>query len=69
MPAIFSTIQERGGVTSDEMYRVFNMGIGLVFVVSPYYAESVQQQIAKGGGESWIVGRTAAGNQSVAWSS
>ena len=29
------------------MYRVFNMGIGLALVVSPYYAESIQQQLAE----------------------
>ena len=28
------------------MDRVFNMGIGLVLVVSPYYAESIQAQLA-----------------------
>ncbi|HEX5500211.1 MAG TPA: phosphoribosylformylglycinamidine cyclo-ligase [Thermomicrobiales bacterium] len=32
-PAIFRLIAEAGGVPEDEMYRVFNMGIGLVAVV------------------------------------
>ncbi len=67
LPPVFTWLQELGDVDDEEMYRVFNMGIGLMFVVSPYYAESIQQQIAKGGGESWIVGRAIAGNQSVAW--
>jgi phosphoribosylformylglycinamidine cyclo-ligase len=32
VPPIFSLIQERGNVDQDEMYRVFNMGIGMVIV-------------------------------------
>lgn len=34
VPAIFKLIQETGDITDDEMREVFNMGIGLVFVVS-----------------------------------
>jgi phosphoribosylformylglycinamidine cyclo-ligase len=49
------------------MYRVFNMGIGLVFVVSPYYAESIQQQLAACGLESWPIGRVIEGEQGVRW--
>jgi phosphoribosylformylglycinamidine cyclo-ligase len=34
VPPIFKLIQERGNVDHDEMYRVFNMGIGMVVVCS-----------------------------------
>ena len=50
------------------MYRVFNMGIGLALVVSPYYAESIQQQLASGGLASWPIGRAVAGESAVRWS-
>ena len=30
------------------MDRVFNMGIGFVMIVSQYYAESIQRQLARG---------------------
>ena len=33
VPPLFSFIQERGKVDADEMYRVFNMGIGYVIIV------------------------------------
>lgn len=33
VPPLFRFIQERGGVARDEMYRVFNMGIGMVVIV------------------------------------
>ena len=35
IPPIFQLIQQRGNVTQDEMYRVFNMGIGMVVICSP----------------------------------
>jgi phosphoribosylformylglycinamidine cyclo-ligase len=34
VPPIFGLIQERGNVDRDEMYRVFNMGIGMVIICS-----------------------------------
>jgi phosphoribosylformylglycinamidine cyclo-ligase len=34
VPPIFKLIQDAGDITDDEMREVFNMGIGLVFVVS-----------------------------------
>jgi phosphoribosylformylglycinamidine cyclo-ligase len=33
VPAVFRFIQEKGNVDRDEMYRVFNMGIGMVVIV------------------------------------
>ncbi len=35
IPPIFHLIQERGNVETREMFRVFNMGIGMVLVCSP----------------------------------
>ena len=41
VPPIFALVQERGGVAADEMYRVFNMGIGMVVVCAPEHVERV----------------------------
>ncbi len=35
VPSIFNLIQKRGNVDRDEMYHVFNMGIGMVVICSP----------------------------------
>ena len=35
VPPIFQLIQKRGNVDRDEMYHVFNMGIGMVIICSP----------------------------------
>ena len=37
---IFRLIQERGGIDSLEMYRVFNMGMGMVLLLSPEDVEA-----------------------------
>jgi phosphoribosylformylglycinamidine cyclo-ligase len=35
VPPIFQLVQQRGNVAENEMYRVFNMGIGMVLICSP----------------------------------
>lgn len=40
---IFSLLERIGKVTEEEMFRTFNMGIGLVFVVSPEEREKVEK--------------------------
>jgi phosphoribosylformylglycinamidine cyclo-ligase len=41
VPAIFRLIQRGGGISTEEMYEVFNMGIGMVLVVSKPHAAEV----------------------------
>jgi phosphoribosylformylglycinamidine cyclo-ligase len=41
LPAIFTILQERGNVAWEEMYRVYNMGLGLVLVCDPARADEV----------------------------
>jgi phosphoribosylaminoimidazole synthetase len=43
VPPLFRLIEQVGGIDHDEMYRVFNMGIGLVIIVSPEDAPTVVQ--------------------------
>lgn len=61
VPPVFRWIQELGNVDEDEMERVTNMGIGLVFVVSEYYAESISQQLTSDGYENRIIGQITSG--------
>jgi phosphoribosylformylglycinamidine cyclo-ligase len=41
VPAIFRLIQRSGGISTGEMYEVFNMGIGMVLVVSKIHVQEV----------------------------
>jgi phosphoribosylformylglycinamidine cyclo-ligase len=45
VPPIFPLIQRSGGIEETEMYRVFNMGLGFVFAVSPDAAGRVQSLV------------------------
>jgi phosphoribosylformylglycinamidine cyclo-ligase len=45
VPPLFRLIQATGNVSRDEMYRVFNMGIGMVLVVSPDEAAQLAQAL------------------------
>jgi phosphoribosylformylglycinamidine cyclo-ligase len=67
VPPVFTWLQRLGDVEQREMEQVFNMGIGLVLVVSPYFAESIQHQLADCGMESWPIGRVQSGPHGVAW--
>ena len=67
VPPVFDWLQRLGEVEQQEMERVFNMGVGLVLVVSPFYAESVRQQLARAGIESWIIGAARAGAKGTVW--
>lgn len=67
VPPVFGWIQRLGEVEADEMDRVFNMGLGLVLVVSSYYAESVRHQLDDCGLANWPIGEVIAGESGVAW--
>ncbi|MEX2317985.1 MAG: phosphoribosylformylglycinamidine cyclo-ligase [Pirellulales bacterium] len=66
-PPVFNWLAKLGEADEGEMYRVFNMGVGLTFVVSPYYSDSIRQQLATCGLASWPIGRAVEGNQEVSW--
>ncbi|HEY2840489.1 MAG TPA: phosphoribosylformylglycinamidine cyclo-ligase [Pirellulales bacterium] len=66
-PPVFSWLQALGDIDDDEMARVFNMGLGMVLVVSPYYAESIMQQLADSSVEAWTIGKIAAGPRGAVW--
>jgi phosphoribosylformylglycinamidine cyclo-ligase len=67
VPPVFGWIQRLGEIEADEMDRVFNMGLGLVLVVSSYYADSVRHQLDDCGLANWPIGEVIAGESGVAW--
>jgi phosphoribosylformylglycinamidine cyclo-ligase len=62
---IFLFMQHAGGVDNDEMYRTFNMGIGLVLVVDPRNSTLVLNDAAVKPFNPLVIGRIAAGDGSV----
>jgi phosphoribosylformylglycinamidine cyclo-ligase len=67
IPPVFGWLQRLGEVEDAEMFRVFNMGVGMCLVVSEYYADSIIQQLASHGYESWRIGRTVEGSGEARW--
>lgn len=69
VPPVFTWLQKVGEVEPDEMDQVFNMGVGLVLVVSPHFADSIRRQLQDCGYECWPIGRATSGDRAVDWSS
>ncbi len=67
VPPVFSWVQRLGEIEDDEMARVFNMGVGLVLVVSSYYADSIRRMLGDSGLQTWTIGEVVAGERAVAW--
>jgi phosphoribosylformylglycinamidine cyclo-ligase len=67
VPQIFRWLQRLGNVADEEMERVFNMGLGMVLVVSDFYADSIQRLLSDSGYESCRIGQIVAGPQDVVW--
>lgn len=61
VPPVFRFLQKRGNVERDEMYRVFNMGIGYVLIVRPSFADSVVRQLSKAGEDARVIGKIVKG--------
>jgi phosphoribosylformylglycinamidine cyclo-ligase len=67
VPPVFHWLQRIGDVDSGEMERVFNMGIGMVLAVSPYYGDSISDQLTRVGYANQRIGTIVAGSRSVLW--
>lgn len=49
MPALFQWLQQAGNVTTQEMYRTFNCGIGMVIIVNATETEAIKQFLQQQG--------------------
>ncbi len=61
VPPLFRLIQEKGGVSETEMFRVFNMGIGYVLIVPAVAAEDALARLRESGETAYRLGETIAG--------
>jgi phosphoribosylformylglycinamidine cyclo-ligase len=62
---IFKLIQKKAQVDDDEMYRDFNMGLGMVLAVPKKQAEAVMKKAAKLGEKAYLIGEIVKGKQAV----
>lgn len=56
VPAIFTLLHRVGKIADDEMFRTFNMGLGMILVVRPEDGESVRAHLVKMGMPAYRIG-------------
>jgi phosphoribosylformylglycinamidine cyclo-ligase len=61
VPGLFALLQDAGRVAEDEMFQVFNMGLGMIAVVPPERVAAVRRVAASAGVTTWEVGRIVRG--------
>jgi phosphoribosylformylglycinamidine cyclo-ligase len=64
-PPIFALIQKMGGISDQEMFRTFNMGIGMVLVVDRFQAQAVVDHLTTLGEQAAVIGEVQAGSGDV----
>jgi len=65
IPPIFKTIREKGGIGDREMYRTFNMGVGMILVTAAADADRTIAVFAKLGVKAWAIGDIERGEREV----
>jgi phosphoribosylformylglycinamidine cyclo-ligase len=66
VPPLFEVLQRRGGISGDEMFRAFNMGVGLVLVCAARDAQRVVNLLSQAGERNvFRLGFVVAGERAV----
>jgi phosphoribosylaminoimidazole synthetase len=63
VPPLWKLIQQKGNIPIEEMYRVFNMGIGMVCIVDKTQATNFQDSLLPE--PTFVIGELVKGNQKV----
>ncbi|PMC36805.1 phosphoribosylformylglycinamidine cyclo-ligase [Bacillus sp. UMB0899] len=61
-PAIFDYLKEKGQLESEDMYNVFNMGIGFVLAVKEDVLQDVLEKLDANGEKGYVIGRVIEGS-------
>jgi len=64
---IFRMIQERSQVNEKEMFRTFNMGVGMALILGPRNAQRTLNLFEKIGQKAWIIGEVIEGGRNVSF--
>ena len=66
VPPVFRFLRERGGIATDEMFRAFNMGIGLILVCAPARVDLVLRMVQEAGETlATVIGQVVSGDRDV----
>lgn len=67
IPPVFAWLQKLGNVDREEMYRVFNMGVGFVLVLRPRDLPRIQRRLAKHKISSCVIGTVERGERAAVY--
>jgi phosphoribosylformylglycinamidine cyclo-ligase len=67
IPGVFHLLQEQGEVATEEMFRVFNMGVGMVLIIEPAAAGEILQQLREAGEKAFPMGTVQEGESGVVY--
>ncbi|PJG84982.1 phosphoribosylformylglycinamidine cyclo-ligase [Conservatibacter flavescens] len=56
-PIVFNWLQEKGNISTHEMYRTFNCGVGMVIALPQNEAENALKLLQEAGENAWIIGK------------
>ena len=62
---IFRLIQEKGNIKEKEMFKTFNMGIGMILVVDRKDVKKTRNNLAKSGLNCWVIGEVIKGKREL----
>ena len=65
VPEIFTFIQEKGEISDYDMFRTFNMGIGMILVVDTADSRGVLDHLETLGENAFVIGTVQKGNEDV----
>ena len=65
IPPLFELLRRLGNVSDEEMYRTFNMGVGMVIVCAPADAETIESHLRERGETCYTIGEVVTGNREV----
>jgi phosphoribosylformylglycinamidine cyclo-ligase len=65
IPPLFELLRQLGNVSEKEMYRTFNMGIGMVIVCSPSDAATIESHLRERNEACYRIGEVVTGNREV----
>jgi len=65
IPPIFTLLQEKGQIPERDMFNTFNMGVGMILIVSPETADKALSALNDAGEDAWVLGEIERGEDKL----
>ena len=65
IPPIFKLLQEKGSIPERDMFNTFNMGVGMILIVSADTVDKALQTLKAEGEDAWVIGEITVGEDKI----